>query len=62
MTPFASRRDILKFALFAPALAAAGAPTALADGLRLIDFADRLVAPDEIKATGYDGALVYVSE
>ncbi len=37
-------------------------PTASADGLRLIDFAHRLVPPDQVKAAGYDGALVYVSE
>lgn len=62
MTLSATRRDVLKFALLAPAVAAAGAPTASADGLRLIDFAHRLVAPEAIKAAGYDGALVYVSE
>ena len=44
------------------ALALGGAPEASADGLQLIDFADRLVAPEAIKAAGYDGALVYVSE
>ncbi|WP_246227996.1 DUF1906 domain-containing protein [Mycolicibacterium helvum] len=38
------------------------APKASADGLRLIDFAVRLVTPEQIKAAGYDGALVYVSE
>ena len=30
--------------------------------MRLIDFAERLVPPDQIKSAGYDGALVYVSE
>jgi hypothetical protein len=30
--------------------------------MKLIDFAERLVPPDQIKAAGYDGALVYVSE
>ena len=30
--------------------------------MRLIDFAVRLVPPDQIKSAGYDGALVYVSE
>ncbi|WP_082135975.1 DUF1906 domain-containing protein [Mycobacterium sp. EPa45] len=39
-----------------------GAPKASADGLRLIDFAVRQVSPEQIKAAGYDGALVYVSE
>ena len=28
----------------------------------LIDLAERLVPPDQIKSAGYDGALVYVSE
>ena len=28
----------------------------------MLDFAKRQVAPDQIKAAGYDGALVYVSE
>ena len=40
----------------------AGIPRAAATGLRLIDFAERLVSPAQIKAAGYDGALVYVSE
>lgn len=64
MAPFASRRDILKLALFAlPGAAAATAvPTASADGMALIDFADRLVSPEAIRAAGYAGALVYVSE
>ena len=30
--------------------------------MRLIDFTHRLVAPDQIKSAGFDGALVYVSE
>ena len=30
--------------------------------MRLIDFSRRLVPPNQIKAAGYDGALVYVSE
>ncbi|BBX05274.1 DUF1906 domain-containing protein [Mycolicibacterium aichiense] len=38
------------------------APEAAADGLQLVDFADRLVSPEQIKAAGYAGALVYVSE
>lgn len=44
------------------AAAHAGTPTASAAGMRLIDFAERLVQPEQIKAAGYDGALVYVSE
>ena len=67
MTLHVSRRDVLKYALYGTAAtlampAAPGAPTASADGLRLIDFAHRLVTPEAIKAAGYDGALVYVSE
>jgi Domain of unknown function (DUF1906) len=30
--------------------------------MRLIDFTERSVPPDQIKSAGYDGALVYVSE
>ena len=67
MTGEVSRRGFVQYALCATAAAVAGpavfgAPTAAAEGLRLIDFADRLVAPEAIKAAGYDGALVYVSE
>ncbi|SUA03308.1 twin-arginine translocation pathway signal [Mycolicibacterium fortuitum] len=42
--------------------ASLGAPAASADGLQLIDFADRLVQPEQIKSAGFGGALVYVSE
>jgi Domain of unknown function (DUF1906) len=38
------------------------APQASAEDTRLIDFSRRQVAPDQIRAAGYDGALVYVSE
>ena len=38
------------------------AQQASAANTRLIDFTERLVAPDQIKAAGFDGALVYVSE
>lgn len=62
-----SRRDALRCA--APALLGLGAVTATfgankasADSMKLIDFAERLVPPEQIKAAGYDGALVYVSE
>ncbi|MCI4676749.1 DUF1906 domain-containing protein [Mycolicibacterium litorale] len=67
----ASRRDVLRYAwsTIAPALAAPGilaatiaSPKASAAGMQLIDFAERLVSPEQIKAAGYDGALVYVSE
>src|ERR1700759_1538866 len=36
--------------------------TAFADNVRLIDFAERRIAPDEIKSAGYDGVVNYVSE
>ncbi len=65
----ASRREVLTYAaLFASAVAVPGAlatispPPAGADGLQLVDFATRLVQPDQIKSAGLDGALVYVSE
>jgi hypothetical protein len=64
-----SRRDALKYALAAPVLLSLpavagtlGAQTASAANLRLIDFTERLVPPDQIKSAGFDGALVYVSE
>ncbi|SHZ00313.1 protein of uncharacterised function (DUF1906) [Mycobacteroides abscessus subsp. bolletii] len=60
-----SRRDALRYVLAAPLLAGLpifAAPQAAADGLRLIDFTERLVTPEQIKAAGYAGALVYVSE
>ncbi|HTY27348.1 MAG TPA: twin-arginine translocation pathway signal, partial [Mycobacterium sp.] len=62
----ASRRDVLRFALSALAApsviaATAGAPRASATGMRLIDFAERQVSPEQIKTAGFDGALVYVS-
>src|SRR5271168_374261 len=36
--------------------------TAFADNPRLIDFAERRIAPDEIKSAGYAGVVNYVSE
>ena len=36
--------------------------TAFADNVRLIDFAERRIAPDEIKSAGYAGVVNYVSE
>src|ERR1700674_2234265 len=36
--------------------------TASADNVRLIDFAERRIAPDEIKSAGYAGVVNYVSE
>src|SRR5271163_4916075 len=35
---------------------------AFADNARLIDFAERRIAPDEIKSAGYAGVVNYVSE
>ena len=65
-----SRREVLKYVSAAPVLAGLGIgavaafepQNASADSIRLIDFTHRLVAPDQIKAAGFDGALVYVSE
>jgi hypothetical protein len=44
------------------AMAAMGMPAASAANPRLIDFTDKLVPPDQIKAAGFDGVIVYVSE
>jgi Domain of unknown function (DUF1906) len=66
--PVTSRRQVLKYALSAPALAGLGAlassgvPQASAAGIKLIDFSDRLVPADQVAAAGYAGAVVYVSE
>ncbi|MDA4107527.1 DUF1906 domain-containing protein [Mycolicibacterium holsaticum] len=64
-----SRRDVLRYGVSTPVLlllgvagASAGRPIASARPLRLVDFTHRLVPADQIKAAGYDGALVYVSE
>jgi hypothetical protein len=64
-----SRRDVLKYALSAPALVSLGTlaatsygPSASAADMKLIDFAERLVAPDQIAAAGYAGVVVYVSD
>jgi hypothetical protein len=70
VTRSVARREFLRYtALLTPALAVPGAlgamtgiPTAAGEGPRLVDFADRLVPPDQIKAAGFAGALVYVSE
>ncbi|WP_082974175.1 DUF1906 domain-containing protein [Mycobacterium sp. E740] len=67
--PSRSRREVLKYAVSAPVLlllAAAGATVnarkASAAPLKLADFATRLAPADQLKAAGFDGALVYVSE
>ncbi|MCV7257136.1 DUF1906 domain-containing protein [Mycobacterium shimoidei] len=64
-----SRREVLKSALLSPILAGSGtlaavfdAPRAFAASGKLIDFTERLVPADQIKAAGYDGAVVFVSE
>ncbi|MEU9808506.1 DUF1906 domain-containing protein [Mycobacterium sp. NPDC050853] len=67
MTDSVSRREVLRLLTIAPVLAGAGisvatAPKVHAANLRLIDFTERLVKPESIKAAGFDGALVYVSE
>jgi hypothetical protein len=64
-----SRRDVLKYAVSAPVLLSLGTLAATLDGqkasaanIRLIDFAERTIPPDQIKSAGYDGVVVYVSE
>lgn len=64
----ASRRDVLKYAVpgllagMGAVAASPQAPQASAAALQMLDFAVRQVPPAQIKAAGYDGALVYVSE
>src|SRR6516225_1187577 len=62
------RRDVFKYAV-APVLlslgtvaAKVGEQRASAADMRLIDFAERRIPPDEIKSAGYDGVVNYVSE
>src|SRR6516162_3566001 len=62
------RRDVFKYAV-APVLlslgtlaAPVGAGKASAADMRLIDFAERRIPPDEIKSAGYGGVVNYVSE
>ncbi|BBX03860.1 twin-arginine translocation pathway signal [Mycolicibacterium moriokaense] len=64
-----TRREVLKYAASAPALLVLGTAAATLRGqqasaapMKLIDFTHRLVPPNQIKAAGFDGALVYVSE
>jgi glycoside hydrolase-like protein len=64
-----TRREFIKYGSAAVALsltpAAAGmldGRTASADNIRLIDFAERRIAPDQIKSAGYAGVVNYVSE
>ncbi|WP_374025930.1 DUF1906 domain-containing protein [Mycobacterium sp. HNNTM2301] len=64
----ASRRDVLKLAIapaflsFVTSAANSVAPTAFAADIRLIDFAERRISPDDIKSAGYAGVVNYVSE
>jgi hypothetical protein len=58
----ASRRQVLGFALAAPVLGALTSQRASAAPIQLIDFAEHLVPPEQIKAAGYAGAVVFVSE
>jgi hypothetical protein len=64
-----SRRDVLTYAFAAPGLlglgtlaATFGGPEASAEGLTLIDFAEKRIPPAEIKSAGYAGVVNYVSE
>ena len=63
-----SRREVIKFAL-SPVLLSLGPLAAMLDGrkasadnIRLIDFAERRIPPDQIKSAGYAGVVNYVSE
>ena len=63
------RRELLRFALaspLAPAIlglaATANTSRASADSIKLIDFAEKRISPDEIKSAGYAGVVNYVSE
>jgi hypothetical protein len=59
----ASRREALRYAaVLAAGAVSVSAGRARADGTALVDFATRLVSPEQIKAAGFAGALVYVSE
>src|SRR6201997_485532 len=60
-----SRRDAIKFAM-APFLMGLGTlpfdgQQASAANIRLIDFAERRIPPDQIKSAGYAGVVNYVS-
>lgn len=64
-----SRREVLKYGFPAAVLLSLGTAaatfdgqTASAAGIRLIDFAERTIPPDQIKSAGYDGVVNYVSE
>src|SRR5271168_4469678 len=63
-----SRRELVKRGAAAVALTLGPLGSMLqsgrasADNVRLIDFAERRIAPDEIKSAGYAGVVNYVSE
>jgi hypothetical protein len=63
-----SRRELVKHGAAAVVLSLApldvmlAGRTASADNARLIDFAERRIAPNEIKSAGYAGVVNYVSE
>jgi hypothetical protein len=63
-----SRRELAKYGAAAALLGLAplgstlDGRTASADSPRLIDFAERRIAPDEIRTAGYAGVVNYVSE
>ncbi len=59
-----SRRELAKYAAAGALLGLAplDGRRASADNPRLIDFAERRIAPNEIKAAGYAGVVNYVSE
>ena len=63
-----SRRELIKSGSAAallsltPLSAMLDGHTASADNIRLIDFAERRIPPDQIKSAGYAGVVNYVSE
>lgn len=63
-----SRRDVIKYGSAAvllslgPLAAMLDGRKASADNIRLIDFAERRIPPDQIKSAGYAGVVNYVSE
>jgi Domain of unknown function (DUF1906) len=59
-----SRRELAKYSAATALLSLAplNNPNAKADNPRVIDFAERRIAPGEIKAAGYAGVVNYVSE
>jgi hypothetical protein len=63
-----SRRELAKYGAaaallsLAPLSATVDGRTASADNPRLIDFAERRIAPNEIASAGYTGVVNYVSE